>query len=276
MKNRFYQYFEEFASSYSKYRKRFRYYCKDIVDYNNFYINSEQSVLEIGCGTGVTLNKLNGKRKVGIDYSPAMIQVAKEQFPELEFHHMAAETLDLNETFDVVVLPNVVGYFDNVSDVFNALHKVCNEETRIIISYYNYLWEPVLRFTEIIGLKKKAPRQNWLSLHDLKNLLYHSGFEEFRSTNRVLIPINIPIISYLVNKFIAKLPFINHLCLNNYINARKVKVVKSEEELNKYSTTVLIPARNESGNIENAILRLPKFGKHIEILFVEGNSTDDT
>ena len=276
MKNRFYQYFEDFASSYSNYRKRFRYYWKDIVDYNNFYINKDQSVLEIGCGTGETLNKLNGKRKVGIDFSPAMIQEAKMQFPELEFHHMSAENLDLNEKFDVVVLPNVVGYFDNVSDVFNALPKVCNDDTRIIISYYNFLWEPVLRFTEIIGLKKKAPRQNWLSLHDLKNLLYHSGFEEFRTTNRVLIPVNIPIISYLVNKFIAKLPVINHLCLNNYINARKVKVVKSEEELNKYSTTVLIPARNESGNIENAILRLPKFGKHIEILFVEGNSTDDT
>ena len=39
---------------------------------------------------------------------------------------------------------------------------------------------------------------------------------------------------------------------------------------------MLVPARNESGNIENAIRRLPDFGKHIELIFVEGNSTDDT
>ena len=276
MEDRFFKYFEEFAPNYTRYRSRFRYYWNDIVSYNNFYINDEQSVLEIGCGTGVTLNSLKGKRKVGIDYSPGMITEAKKQFPHLDFHVMNAEDIKLEEKFDVIVLSNVVGYFNNVIDVFNSLRSVCHEDTRIMISYYNFLWEPVLKLGEWLRLKKRTPRQNWLSRHDLRTLLYHSEFEEFRHTNRILIPFNIPLISYLLNKYIAKLPLFNHLCLINYINARKLKNITSVEELNKYSTTVLIPARNESGNIENAILRLPKFGRHIEIIFVEGNSTDDT
>ena len=42
------------------------------------------------------------------------------------------------------------------------------------------------------------------------------------------------------------------------------------------SVSVIIPARNEKGNIEALIQRTPRMGKHTEIIFVEGNSTDDT
>jgi len=275
-KNNFYGFFEDFASTYKKYRRRHNYYWSDIVRYNNFYISNDQTVLEIGCGTGETLSRLKGKKRTGIDFSPAMIAEAKKNHSDIEFHLMEGENITLDEKFDVIVLPNVVGYFSNVIDVFNELKKVSHDNTKLIISYYNYLWEPALRIAEFFGFKKKAPRQNWLSHQDLKNLLYHCGFEEFRSTNRLLIPINIPIISFLFNRFLAKMPILNHLCINNYINARRVRLGRTQEEIEQYSTTVVIPARNESGNIENAILRLPKFGRHIEIIFVEGNSTDDT
>ena len=273
---RFYQYFEDFAPNYVKYRKRFNYYWNDVVHYNNYYITDDQTVLEIGCGTGETLAKLKGKKKVGIDFSPKMIEIAKSRYPDLDFRCMSAEEIDIDEKFDVIVLPNVIGYFDNVVDVFNALKKVCHDDTKLIISYYNYLWEPLLKMGEWLRFKKSSPPQNWLSHLDISNLLYHCEFEEYRTTRRMLIPVNIPLVSYLFNKFIAKLPLINYLCLFNYINARRIKQVVSDEELNKFSTTVLIPARNESGNIENAILRLPKFGRHTEIMYVEGNSTDDT
>lgn len=247
-----------------------------MVHYNNYYITDDQSVLEIGCGAGDTLSKLKGRRKVGIDYSPAMIEKATERFPDLEFKVMAAENLDLNETFDVIVLPNVIGYFDNVLDAFESIKSVCHDDTKLIISYYNYVWEPVLKIGEMLGFKKKSPPQNWLSHLDIYNLLYLSGFEEFRTTRRMLLPVYIPLVSYFLNRFVAKLPFVNYFCLFNYINARRVSQLSENEQSVKYSTSVLIPARNESGNIENAILRLPQFGKHIEIIFVEGNSTDDT
>ena len=44
----------------------------------------------------------------------------------------------------------------------------------------------------------------------------------------------------------------------------------------EYSASIVIPARNESGNLEDAIRRLPQFGSHQELIFIEGNSTDDT
>jgi hypothetical protein len=168
-----------------------------------------------------------------------------------------------------------MGYFDNVLEVLNSVKKICHPRTRIIISYYNQFWEPILRLGELFGFKKRTPRKNWLSNHDIANLLYMSDFEAFRTTRSLLLPINIPIISYIVNRYIARLPLINSMCVNKFINARPIFHQK-EEERKEYSTTVVIPARNESGNIEDAITRLPKFGKHVEIIYVEGNSTDDT
>jgi SAM-dependent methyltransferase len=263
------------AQSYSKYRKRFKYYWKDIINYCNYFINENDSILEIGCGTGETISKLKGKRKQGIDYSPKMIEVARKNYPEVNFEVMEAENITSNEKFDVIILSNVIGYFDNILDVFNSLKAVCKPETRILITYYNHLWEPIIKFGELIGIKKKCERQNWLAISDIKNLLYLSGFESYHSARRILIPINIPIISFLFNKIIAKLPIFNRLCLNHFVFARPL-FQHMKPASDQYSTTVVIPARNESGNIEEAILRMPKFGKHVEVIYVEGNSTDDT
>ncbi|PID89633.1 MAG: glycosyl transferase [Bacteroidia bacterium] len=271
----FHTYFEKLAPTYTKYRKRFKYYWNDIIKYSNYFIHEDDSVLEIGCGTAWTLSKLKGKRKVGIDFSKNMIDVASGAFPEIEFHVMEAENIELNEKFDVVLLSNVIGYFDNILDVFNQLKKVCKPNTRIFITYYNRLWEPILKIGEFFGIKKKIPSQNWLSIGDIQNLLYLSDFESYHSSRRVLIPINIPLLSYLFNKFLARLPFFNYFCINEFVFARPIFQQKKELD-RQLVTTVVIPARNESGNIEDAVLRMPKFGKHIEIIFIEGNSTDDT
>ncbi len=268
----FFDHFEKLAPALEKYRKRYAYFWNDIVRYCNYFIHEDDSVLEIGCATGDMLSKMNGKKKTGIDFSPKMIEIAKTNFPEINFYIQDAEDLDLDEKFDTIVLSHVTGYFVDVLNVFNSLTSVCHSRTRIIINYYNFLWEPMLIFGEFIGIKQKSPRQNWLTKKDLQTFLYIAGYETYRSTRRVLVPVNIPIISWLLNKFIGRLPLINNLCLNQYMFARPLSTLPEKE----YSTTIVIPARNESGNLENALKRMPAFGKRQEIIFIEGNSTDDT
>lgn len=268
----FINHFNNLAPLYKDYRKKYAYYWDDFTKYFNYFIHEEDSVLEIGCSVGDSLANLKGKRKVGIDISKAMIDIAKQNHPSLEFHEMAAEDIVLNEKFDVIILSNLIGYLDNISDVLINIQTLCHPNTKIFISYYNQFWEPILNMGEKIGFKKPSPVQNWLSEFDISNLLYLAGFETYRTNRRILLPINIPIISWVLNKYIARLPIINNLCLNKFLFARSTAI---QRDLNK-SVTIVIPARNESGNIENAILRLPKFGKFQEIIFVEGNSTDDT
>lgn len=268
-------YFNRIAGKLHNYRRSKNYYWSDIEKYSNFYIHEEDSVLEVGCANGDSLSRLVGKRKVGIDFSEAMIQEARKLHSDIEFHVMDGHHITLNEKFDVIIVSNSIGFFDDVQQVFEEIKKVSHAQTRVIITYYNHLWEPLLKFAEFIGIKQSTPQQSWLSPRDMETLLELSGWEIFRSTKRMLIPYNIPVLSWITNKYIAKLPLINSLCINSYQNARLVQDV-NQDVSDKYSTTVVIPARNESGNIENAILRLPKFGKHVEIIFVEGNSTDDT
>ena len=132
----------------------------------------------------------------------------------------------------------------------------------------------MIKLGETLGIKNETPHQNWLTRGDIINILKLDDFEVYRHNRNMLIPFNVPILSWLFNRYVSKIPFFTSLALNQYIFARPD--IRIFNERSEYSTSVIIPARNESGNIENAVLRLPNFGKHLEIIFVEGNSTDDT
>ena len=269
-------YFENIASKRPSIRKKHKYYWNDITRYCDYFINENCSVLEIGCGTGELLAGLKSTNKTGIDFSPKMIEIAKSNHPDIHFEMMDAASLNFNKKFDVIIISNVVGFLPDVQEVFEKLHSVCHSRTKIIVSYYSKLWEPVLRWGERLGLKTRSPQQNWLTLQDLNNLFYISGFQVYRNTRRMMLPVYIPLISEFFNNFLAKMPLLRHFCINHYSFAMPGQLITDQEAANKYSISIVIPARNESGNIENAILRTPKIGKHTELIFIEGNSTDDT
>ncbi len=270
------EFFEKSAQKHPRKGWLNGYYWRDITFFCNYFSHEEISVLEIGCGTGELIGKIKGKRKVGVDFSPAMIENGKKQFPDVEFHCMNADDIQLNEKFDLIVLSNLVGHLDDVEKVFLGLNKLCHPGTKIVVSYYNYFWEPILKLAEALGLKSQPYRQNWLTLRDINNLLYISGFDVYRNVRRMLFPVYIPLLSEFFNGFLAKMPFFRYFCINQFAFAKPLPEITEEEADKKYSVSIVIPARNESGNIENAITRLPKFSKHLEIIFIEGNSTDDT
>lgn len=266
-------YFESVADDRIRYRKSKSYYWNYITRYCNYFIHSTDSVLEIGCGTGELITSLKGSRKLGIDFSDKMISNARKQFPDADFMVMDAQELSLNDKFDVVIMSNLVGCLTDVEDAFRQVRKVCHPGTKLIVTSYNLFWEPLSKFAELTGFKKKQPTQNWLSKKDTFNLLYLAGFEVYRFNRNVLIPVNIPVVSWLFNDIISKLPGFNAMSLNQFYFARQMPGIQNRDEA---SVSIVIPARNESGNIENAILRLPEFSSHQEIIYVEGNSTDDT
>jgi SAM-dependent methyltransferase len=269
-------YFDGIALSRQGKRRLNRYYWNDITGFCNYFSHEDSSVLEVGCGTGELLAGISAKRKLGIDFSPAMIKTAQAQYPGIEFKVMAAEEMCLDEKFDLIILSNLIGYLDDIQQVLQEVRKVCHEHTKIIITYYNYLWEPLLKFAEKVGLKTPSPKQNWLTLHDINNLLSISGFDVYRNAKRMIFPLYIPLLSTFLNKYVAKFPFFRFFSINFFTFAKPMLIPEEVVYSKKYSVSIVIPARNESGNIENAITRLPNFGKHQEIIFIEGNSTDDT
>ncbi|MEK6603440.1 MAG: glycosyltransferase, partial [Nitrospirota bacterium] len=176
------------------------------------------------------------------------------------------------ETFDVIILADVVGHLLDVETALKHLRRCCTPKTRLIISYYNFLWEPVLRLAEMVGLKMPQQHQNWLAPEDLVNLLSLADYEVVKTEQRLLLPKWIPVLSDVVNRFLAHLPGLRAACLCHYLVARPLLPRPNRP----YSTTIVIPCRNERGNIEPALQRMPQFGGHQEILFVDGHSTDGT
>src|SRR5207253_9043969 len=130
--------------------------------------------------------------------------------------------------------------------------------TRIGISYYNFLWEPVLKVGERLGLKARRPLQNWLGDADVVNLLDLAGFEVVRQAHRQLLPKRIPLLSTLCNRYLVNLPVFRHFGLVSVIVARPKPSPREE----KPGCSVVIPALNERGNIEEAVWRTPQLGRH--------------
>src|SRR3989338_1049940 len=264
-------YLNQQAESREYWKKRNWYYHKTIENLIGFLVPAGETVLEVGSGIGDLLMHINPKRGVGIDISPKMTELAKKKYPQYEWLLMDAEEMRLGERFDYIILSDVLGYFSDIEKVFHNLKNVSHERTRVVINYFNYGWEPVLRLAEILGLKFRQPLQHWLSEKDIENLLYLAGFEVIKRGKKIIFPVYIPLVSAFLNRFIANLPFLNRLCLVQYFVARSIP-----SESREYSISIIIPARNEKGNIEQAILRLPHFGSYNEIIFVEVHSNDGT
>ncbi|NPA94111.1 MAG: glycosyltransferase [Thermodesulfobacteria bacterium] len=267
------RHFDELAPRRAKWRERGRYYHKEIERYLKFLIPEGASVLEIGCATGDLLAALRPGRGVGVDISPRMVEEAQKKYPHLEFKVDDLENLTIQEKFDYVLVMDTIGHVDDIQEAFKQLHKVCKPETRVIIGYYNYFWVPVIKAAEALGLMMPQRLQHWLPLEDIANLLYLEDFEVIKKGYRTLLPVYIPLISSFFNRFLANMPFFWKLALNEIIVARPIRLRKEPREV---TCSVVIPCRNEKGNIEAAVKRLPKLGKHTEIIFVEGGSTDGT
>ncbi|OGP70276.1 MAG: glycosyl transferase [Deltaproteobacteria bacterium RBG_13_58_19] len=270
------EFFEKVAPIRDEWKRKNKYYWQSIENFCAFLVPENARILEVGCSTGDLIATIKASRKVGLDYSPRMIQIAKSKYKDIEFHVMEAESLQLEEKFDYVIISNTIGYLEDIQRVFSEIKKVCHENTKVIVTYYNFLWQPLLGLAEALGLRMEQPYQNWLSSADIKNLLYLADFDPFKSGERQIIPIYIPILSDLLNRYVAKLPLFRKLCITNYIIAKPLTRTGPEEYKKAYSVSVIIPARNEAGNIEDAVLRLPPMGQETEIIFIEGHSTDNT
>jgi SAM-dependent methyltransferase len=261
------------APESDRWRRKNRYYYEEVERIVRFHVPRGASVLEIGCGTGDLLASLAPSRGVGIDISPKALEIARSKHAGLTFLAGDAEDIPLLKPFDYVLLSDLIGYLDDVQRAFEQLNRVCSPRTRVILTYFNYLWEPVLRAGERLGIKRPQPDQNWLSLADLQNLLSLAGFQTVSMGYKVLLPIRVPLLSSLCNRVLANLPLLRKLSLVETIIARPAPVPVPQETL---SVSVVVPARNERGNVENAVRRIPSMGRHTEIVFVEGNSRDGT
>jgi len=269
-------FFDHYAATVDEWQRRNAGYHRALASLARFYVPKGSSVLEVGSGTGGLLAATRPRRGVGVDISGEMVRLARKQYPHLEFHQMAAESLDLGgEKFDYILLSDLTGFLFDIRLVFERLRSVCHPETRLVIDWYSKLWQPILAAAEKLGLKYPQPLLNWTTAEDVANLLRLADFEVVQTRKQILMPKRVPVVSALANRYLAHLPAVRHLCLTNWLVARPL-FPENGEETAPPRVSVICACRNEAGNIQQIVDRLPSMGSGTELIFVEGHSKDDT
>jgi SAM-dependent methyltransferase len=262
------------ADRRDQFRARNAYYYEEIERLARFFIPEGARVLEIGCSTGDLLAALRPARGLGIDISPRTVDIARGKHPELEFRVGDAADLPEGETFDYVVLSDVVGHLDDVQAALRSLRRVMRPDSRLLVTYYSFLWQPALDLARALGLKMPVAQQNWLGRQDLANLLALSQLEVVQAGTAVLLPVKVPLLAQIANRLLARVPGLSHLSLVQYFLARPVWQTAAPAE--RLSASVVVPCRNELGNVADIFARTPELGAGTELIFVDGNSSDGT
>ena len=266
------QQYDTLAPQRAQWKAKNRFYHTALENIYANLVPSNRRILELGCGTGDLLTILKPSFGVGVDLSGQMIQLAHAQYPELCFIQGDAESLPFKAGFDFILLSDLAGHLRDIQQTFSAIRDICHDHTRVIINYYNFLWEPIIRLGERTGWKMPEEHQNWLGEQDVLNLLELADFEPERLGRDLILPIPLLGISPFVNDLLRNAPLVRHLNLIHFVVAKP----RPRRVINPLSCTVVIPCRNEEGNVEAAIDRLPPLGAHTEVIFVDGASTDGT
>lgn len=245
-------------------------YRRLLAHYYNLLIPADATVLEVGCGSGELLGMIRAADRTGIDLSETQVAAARRRLPDAKFFATAGEVLELGRTFDVIIISDTLNLAADVQHLFEKLHAVARPDTRLLINFQNTLWRPLLSAAKGLGLKAPQPQNSWLATSDVMNLLRLAEWEVVARQNRILIPFRALGIGSLVNRWLA--PLLQWFCLTIFLVARPVR--RNDER--PLTVSVVIPARNEAGNIEAAVKRTPELGGGTEIIFVEGHSRDHT
>lgn len=250
------------------------YYHRRLTQIYQSMVSPGQRVLEIGCGQGDLLAALKPAVGVGVDFSDEMLKRAARRHPQLRFISADAHELDLNEQFDVIILSDLVNDLWDVQAVFEQVRRLATPRTRIILNTYSRLWELPLGVAQRLGLGTPTLHQNWLTVEDVTGLLRLADFEVIRHEEEILWPVATPLLALLANRYLVKLWPFSLFALTHVMVAqlRPQRAALAKEPL----VSVIVPARNEAGNVPAIFARIPEMGRGTEIIFVEGHSSDDT
>jgi hypothetical protein len=272
------QHITAIASRRESWIRRNRYYYELLSRLLRFLVEPHKKVLSVRCDTGYHLAAVMPRQGKGIDVSTAIVEIARQRNPSYEFavafpdKEEFRQVFQPGEKFDYILFNNIGDTVD-VLQAFRNLRPFCLRHTRLLVETYNRFWEPLINLAEWTGMKVPSTEQNWLSTADIQSLMKLAGFELLETHRIVILPKYVPLVSAFLNRFCARLPLLKRLCMTQVVVARLLPSPVPEKEL---SVTVIVPCKDEKGNVEDAARRIPQLGRQTEIIFCDDQSSDGT
>lgn len=172
-----------------------------------------------------------------------------------------------------VLLHGTLNHHHDIEGLLREIKPRLARTSRIVVVAFN----PYLQFLYRLAIRFKLEAGNvpttFITLTDVDNLCRLAGYERLSMRPAVYSPWRLLGLGSLINRIMPAIPLLRYLSLAAII---VIRPVIADEPARRASVSVVIPARNERGNIEAAVKRLPDLGGDVEILFVEGHSSDGT
>jgi hypothetical protein len=215
-------------------------------------------------------------RVIQLDPLPGDTGMLRDRIQAREMRTAASDSLDPRSRHDpndrTVFLFN--GNFNTSVDIQGLLHRgrdAMGRFDRVAVVVYNSYFAWLYRLADRLGLRNGPPCTTFVTRGALSQLARLSGFEVVRVRPAVYLPWHFFGIGNALNAIMPAIPGFRWLSLVAVVVLRPVR-----EMAERPSVTVVIPARNERGNLEAALQRMPDLGPATEVIFVEGHSNDGT
>lgn len=221
------EHFEEIAPKYDFYKQRRATYHQALkaLVLEVFPDAREQALLDIGCGTGELLAVLGPRRGIGLDFSAGMVEAAQGKFADRGLHFVQgeAERLPFADSLPVdgILSLDTIEHFHDPGEALAELARVAGPETRILLSWANPLWEPLLELFERLNLKMPEGPHNWPGIDEIKERVRELGLQIDQEGYRLLVPGDLGGVSRFINARFMHWPVLRKAGLIQFLVLRK-------------------------------------------------------
>jgi hypothetical protein len=184
-----------------------------------------------------------------------------ETFPDLSGENEKRTAVLVNGTFN---------HDFDIQGLLVQLKSKLSRTSRVVAVLYNPYLRWLYNLANRLSIRRGELPSTFVTQIDLQNIVKVSGYEIVRQRLAVYCPWRLLGLGSAINRVLPLVPLIRWLSLTSIV------VLRPLPPKSRPGISCVIPARNERGNIENALKRFPDLGCETEIIFVEGHSNDGT
>jgi hypothetical protein len=189
----------------------------------------------------------------------------------VEYGEVLPDLTGERERRTAILMVGTINHHHDIQALLSTLRARMARTSRVVIvafnPYMNWLYALALK----LGLKAGVMPTTFITWTDLDNICRLAGFERVRARPAMYFPWRLLGLGDAVNKLLPAIPLIRSLSFTSVVVVRPMI-----HENGPVAVSVVIPARNERGNIAAALERMPDLGGPVEVIFVEGHSSDGT
>ena len=170
--------YKEFAKYYDKFYSKKNY--KKEVEFLKNFIDKNDRIIDIGCGTGIHASLLNNYDIDGLDLNEEMLEIAKTRING-SLYHQNMLNIKIDKKYNIIIsMFAVINHLRNVDELELCLKNSKIEKSKIIFEMDNKVYndEHIFRIFSIdeiknictkVGLKVKKVYENYDILKKGKN-----------------------------------------------------------------------------------------------------------